>query len=206
MTTSDRYVILAALQFDETGEVALQEAVRIARRDARSELHVVHVIAPSLVRHERTGESTAIQAQLARAPGKIREFVDRACQGTGLHVIAHVRSGTPLRVILQTAADLDADVLVLGTHTQRSALDRLVLGSVAQRVLQQARCPVMVAVPKAYAEQAARNEIEPPCEDCVAYQKETGDAHVYCERHSRARLRPHVYVPSDFPRPSQLGT
>ena len=204
MERSGRYVILAALQFDETGEIAMQEAVRIARRDERADLHVVHVAAPSLAMY-KNGESTSIEAQLAHAPSKLREYVDRACEGTSLHVTAHIRTGTPVQVILQTAADLDADVLVLGTHTQRSAIDRLVLGSVAGRVLHQARCPVLVAVPKAYAEQAARNTIEPPCGDCLAQRNESGDPVALCERHARTRLRPHVYVPSDTPRMTVLG-
>jgi nucleotide-binding universal stress UspA family protein len=205
MTTLERkYVILAALQFDETGTIAMEEAVRIARRDPAAELHVLHVAAPSLAR-DRDGESTAIEAQLERAPGKLREYVERASEGTSLHVVGHIRSGTPVQVILQTAADLDADMIVLGTHTHRGAIDRLVLGSVSGRVLHQAHCPVLVAVPKAYGALAETQAIEPPCPECVEQQRATGDRHVYCERHSRTRLRPHVYVPSDRPRASVAG-
>jgi len=44
--------------------------------------------------------------------------------------------------ILQRAVDMPADLIVMGTHG-RSGVDRLVLGSVAERVLAKARCPVL---------------------------------------------------------------
>jgi nucleotide-binding universal stress UspA family protein len=203
-SASSRYVVLAALEFDDTGELALGDACRIAQRNAASELHLVHAIAPSLAT-ERDGESTAIAAQLARAPIKVREYVDRACAGTGLKVVAHVRHGNPAQVILQTAADLEVDLIVVGTH-QRSGLQKLVLGSVAERVLREAHCPVLIAVPKSYAQRDASSSIEPPCQDCLRARNQSADPHAWCERHARHRLRPHLYTPSDRPPPAMLGT
>jgi nucleotide-binding universal stress UspA family protein len=200
-TTAARYVLLTAIEFDDTGARALREACRIAQHDTTAELHLIHAIAPSLM-PERDGESTAIAAQLARAPGKLREFVDSNCAGTTLKVVAHVRSGNPAQVILQTAADLNADLIVVGTH-QRSGLGKLVLGSVGERVLREAHCPVLVAAPKSHS---VNSSIEPPCTDCLRTRNENTDPHAWCDRHSRARLRPHVYTPSDRPTPSTMGT
>lgn len=192
MTSSEpRYIILAAVQFDETGEFALHEASRIAQRNAGAELHLVHVATPSLV-PEAAGESTAMPVQLARAPQKLREHVDRACAGMTIKIVAHIRSGTPHQEILQTAADLSADMIVLGTH-QRSGVAKLVLGSVAERVLREAHCPVLIALPKSHAKNPA---IEPPCPDCLNARNAARDPEAWCERHSRTRLRAHVYEPS----------
>lgn len=52
-------------------------------------------------------------------------------------------SGTPWREIREAAAALCADLIVMGTH-QRTGLDHFLLGSVAERVLRAAPCPVMV--------------------------------------------------------------
>ena len=202
MTTSEpRYVILAAVQFDETGDRALREACRIAQCDPRAELHLVHAAEPSLTL-ELAGDRAAITAQLEKVPQTLRERVDYICGGTTLKVVAHIRSGTAHEVILQTAADVSADVIVLGTH-QRSGLPKLVLGSVAERVLHGAHCAVFIAVPKSHATNPA---LEPPCPDCLNARKTSGDPDAWCERHSRTRLRPHVYSPSDQPRVSVLGT
>ncbi len=197
------YVILAALQFDSTGDYALQEAVRAAEGNPRAELHVVHALASSFAKN---GEPTSVAARIARAPERLREYVERACAGTELRVTAHIRLGSPVPVILQVAADLGADVIVLGTHTERGALGRLVMGSVAERVLHQARCPVLIAMPKAYRALAEEGAIEPPCADCVVASQVAGDPSAFCERHSHTRIRAHVYVPSDAPRPSMFGT
>jgi nucleotide-binding universal stress UspA family protein len=203
MTNSQQpYVVLAAVQFDDTGELALREACRIAAQHTSTELHLVHAAVPSFA-SEHEGESTAIVAQLARAPHKLREYVDRICAGTNLKLIAHIRSGSAHEIILEVAADLTADVIVLGTH-QRSGLGKLVLGSVAERVLREAHCPVLIALPKSYAAQSP--SIDPPCPDCSSVRAAAKDPDAWCERHSRTRLRPHVYTPSDHPRPSQLGT
>ena len=201
MTDTDRhFVILAALQFDETGDRALREACRIAKQNPRAELHIVHVAAPSLAT-EYHGESTAIAAQLARAPMKLREYVERAYSGSSLNVTAHVRAGIAYEEVLKIAEDLRADMIVLGTH-QRTGFEKLVLGSVAERVLREACCPVLVATPKAYPE--PKDVVEPPCPDCVAQRHAANNAAAWCERHSRGRGRTHVYTPSDRPPPSIL--
>ena len=202
MTDSNtRFVILTALQFDDTGDRALREAARIALKSENAELHIVHAAAPSLAT-DRSGESTSLSAQLSRAPSKLREFVDRSCAGTTLQVVAHVHVGLPHEVILQVASELRADMIVLGTH-QRTGIGKLVLGSVAERVMREAYCPVLVATPKSYPPSEV---VEPPCPDCVTARTASGDARAWCERHSRDRLRPHVYSPSDRPPVSVLGT
>jgi nucleotide-binding universal stress UspA family protein len=52
--------------------------------------------------------------------------------------------GDPVRVILEQAETLGADLIVLGTHGRRG-FDRWVLGSVTERVLHHAPCPVLTA-------------------------------------------------------------
>lgn len=201
MTKTERYVILAALQFDETGYAALSEAARLAKRDPSAELHVVHSVALGLA-PDAAGDLWTVRARLAQAPEEIRGYVDRACAGTSLKVVAHVRSGNPAEVILETAAELGADVLVLGTH-HRTGIARWVLGSVAEQVFRHAPCPVLIATPKASQRPTT---IEPPCPDCVAARSASNDPAAWCERHSRMRLRPHVYTPSDVHHPNAMGT
>jgi universal stress protein E len=55
-----------------------------------------------------------------------------------------VREGNPAEVIVAAAAENDCDLIVIGSHG-RSGLDRLLLGSVSQQVVIQAKCPVLVA-------------------------------------------------------------
>jgi nucleotide-binding universal stress UspA family protein len=200
---NDRYVILTALQFDETGDLALQEAVRIAERTAHAELHVLHVCGPSLAA-ELNGDAVHLALQLKRSPEILHERVNRAFVALHCSVSEHLRVGLPVDEVLQAAADIDADLIVLGTH-HRTGIGRLVLGSVAERVMREAHCPVLIAIPKSYDRQAAANVIEPPCPECLALRSAEHDPNAWCERHSRTRLRPHVYTPSGRPRSSALG-
>jgi nucleotide-binding universal stress UspA family protein len=58
-----------------------------------------------------------------------------------------VAEGNPAAQILTTAAATRSDLLVLGTHG-RSGFERLVLGSVTEKVLRKARCPVLSVPPR----------------------------------------------------------
>lgn len=66
----------------------------------------------------------------------------------GIEVEALVREGYPATVIEEEAERLPADLIVLGTHGL-SGLKHLLLGSIAERVVQRAPCPVLtVKLPK----------------------------------------------------------
>jgi nucleotide-binding universal stress UspA family protein len=61
-----------------------------------------------------------------------------------------VEEGQPARHILNCASTLPADLIVMGTHGT-SGFEHLVLGSVTERVLRKARCPVLTVPPRAQA-------------------------------------------------------
>ena len=61
---------------------------------------------------------------------------------TGVEVESFVREGYPATVIVEEADSLEADLIVIGTHGH-SGLKHLLLGSIAERVVQKAPCPVL---------------------------------------------------------------
>jgi len=66
--------------------------------------------------------------------------------GTSLPIDCELAMGTPVREILSRATTLPCDMLVMGTHG-RSGFEHLVLGSVTEKVLRKAECPVL-SVPR----------------------------------------------------------
>jgi nucleotide-binding universal stress UspA family protein len=62
----------------------------------------------------------------------------------GIHVEAKLVEGYPVAAILEEARVGEADLVAMGTQGTRG-LERLVLGSVAERVVQRAPCPVLTA-------------------------------------------------------------
>lgn len=75
-----------------------------------------------------------------------REAVDRVAREVGdmtANVETTVRAGTPADQIIRAADELEADLIVIGGRG-KGAMEAIVLGSVAYRVLHHAPCPVLV--------------------------------------------------------------
>jgi nucleotide-binding universal stress UspA family protein len=143
MTTIKR--ILHATDFSPASEPAWTEARRLGRLfDA--EIVVVHAIAPpillpaegyfppqlydELVESARRGAQEGFDRLLASAPG------------AGLKTRTRLVEGPPAQRILEVVTEVAADLLVVGTHG-RTGLERVMVGSVADRLLRQASCPVL---------------------------------------------------------------
>jgi nucleotide-binding universal stress UspA family protein len=77
--------------------------------------------------------------------GEMRRITDRAGMGS-IHAILSAHEGDPARNIVEQAAAIDADLVVMGTHG-RTGFERLLIGSVAEQVLRKAPCPVLLVPP-----------------------------------------------------------
>jgi nucleotide-binding universal stress UspA family protein len=86
-------------------------------------------------------EKLADQEMLAAE--KNAKAVKDAAQKEGVETQAFVMSGKPADTIIEIARDKAADLLVVGSHG-RTGLDRLLMGSVAERVIVLASCAVLV--------------------------------------------------------------
>jgi nucleotide-binding universal stress UspA family protein len=71
-------------------------------------------------------------------------------RAAGVEATSRTRYGSTAREICEQARDLGTDLIVLGTHG-RSGLSRALLGSVAERVVRRAPCPVLTVRPHAHA-------------------------------------------------------
>jgi nucleotide-binding universal stress UspA family protein len=194
-TTSDtaprRGIVLVSLALDGTSDWALLEGARLARERDHAELHVVHAVSPD---DDSLG---ALDRRLNDAPSEIERRIEALwVDGEPLQVIAHLGAGDPVKLILQTADDLEADVIVVGSH-QRTGLKKLVLGSVAEQVLRGAHCSVMVALPRDYVGTQKLKHVDPPCPDCVTARKRSEAASYWCARHAKNYVTPHIYRPRE---------
>ena len=129
MTSLSR--ILAAIDFSKPARGAFDHALALSRRYG-AELTVVHAVPPTQSFQWRARARLALSAKLRRR-----------AEGAGVPFNVSVQHGDPAGVILLHARALDPDVIVLGTH-QRTGLDRLRAGSVAERVAVKATRPVLI--------------------------------------------------------------
>ena len=183
-----RTVILVGVDRSPASDTALDTAVTLARANVAAELHLLHVVPPM-----PEAAVPAIPATALIDDG--RKFVDSvakvAAEKFEGRLVAHLTVGEPGREILQLANDLEADMIVVGTHAKK-AIERMLVGSVSVSVVKKAHCPVVVARPKDYAAGEERNEtreiaekvpeIEPPCPKCVETQRATKGRELWCER------------------------
>jgi len=125
-----------------------QEAWALARRLAGafgSELIPVHVLVESPLWGESPFNMDRVREVYDTARTWGRAELDKwAAQGAaaGLKVRTVLRTGVPHEEIVAVATDELADLLVIGTHG-RGGMSRALIGSVADRVVRLAPCPVL---------------------------------------------------------------
>jgi nucleotide-binding universal stress UspA family protein len=135
--------ILVATDFAESAERALATAMDLARVHG-AELVLLHVYMDLPAYPEVTaGQVEAIYEEQRRWVGDALERRARSARAAGLLARALVRTGPPAATIAEAATNEGADLIVVGTNG-RSGLDRLIVGSVAERVVRVAPCPVLV--------------------------------------------------------------
>jgi len=139
--------ILCPLDFSRFSRHALEQAVAIAH-ETGAEIVALHAHAVEPVTSVVT-VGAPIPLEPARLMPAERQAVTRELQeftrevdADGLVVAARIVERNPVDAILETAERWPADLIVLGTHG-RTGLERLMLGSVAEKVLRKASCPVL---------------------------------------------------------------
>lgn len=176
--------VLAAIDLSPGSRGVLLRALWLANaEETGGEVHVVTVA--------DSGATDAAARLQELATSVVRDFAVPSRPAHVQRVITHVLTGDPAREIIWLAAHIDADLIVMGTHG-RTGVQRLLLGSVAERVVRTAGCPVCVVREKHHDESWRVPEIEPPCPDCLAARNQSGGANLWCERH-QGHIRAHVY-------------
>ncbi|MEM9490904.1 MAG: universal stress protein, partial [Myxococcota bacterium] len=66
-----------------------------------------------------------------------------------IHFFIHVRIGAPADMLLNLAGEIGAHLIIMGSHG-RTGLTRLLMGSVSERVVREAKCPVLVVREREY--------------------------------------------------------
>jgi len=205
--TNKHYVIVVAVDYSESGKLALERAFELASEKAGAELHVVNVLPvyQSGVADTANGAWAGGLPTIEEASEQLRSYVDKARDvfkaahpGENLafleKMIAHQRVSVPSEEIAQLAADVEADLIVLGTHGRRG-VPRLILGSVAESTLRLAPCPVLVVRPKAVP--VPGPVIEPPCPRCLEARKQSHGKEFWCAQHRERHGQRHTYHQGD---------
>ena len=129
--------ILCPIDFEENSLAALEMAGRLAAQN-NSQLYVLYAFPTFPVPMPGTTIDPLTIQRSARQ--KLAQVVSRRLPGTACELL--VMEGDPAERIITTQSSLGIDLIVMGTHG-RAGISRLILGSVAQKVVKEAACPVL---------------------------------------------------------------
>lgn len=146
--------ILCAHDLSDHGKPVLRAALDLGRQ-LKAVVHVVHVVTPPLALppgiwfEVPAPDMTSFEGKIRHA---VTEELERAirearCEGDP-QTRVHVHLGEEGASILACADNVDAGLIVMGTHG-RKGWKHLMLGSVAERVIRTAKVPVLTVAPAA---------------------------------------------------------
>ena len=131
--------ILCGIDFEDSSLKALQLAGRIALQND-SAVHLIHVRQAIVVPMGGLVTNPPLTDAVVRT--RLGALAAEHLDGIGHYEL--VSAGDPAKVLLKTADQVKADLIVIGTHGRRG-ISRFLLGSVAEKTLRKARCPVLTA-------------------------------------------------------------
>ena len=137
--------ILVPTDFSDYSRAALEYGGEFAERFG-AELHLVHVLQDLVGLVPEPGLAFPppgdYMLELQRSAEQALAGLPGAAAPEGVKVERVVRHGPPFLEIIRYAREAEIDLIVMGTHG-RSGLAHMLLGSVAEKVVRKAPCPVL---------------------------------------------------------------
>jgi nucleotide-binding universal stress UspA family protein len=137
--------ILFPTDFSETANRALKQAISLTE-DLDAELFVLHVVDDSVITTHVDAERKIILDELRKHALKQMQDELPAELVQNFETIGAVKRGEPGKQITAYAETHACDLIVLGTHG-RTGVERALIGSIADKVVRLAKCPVMLVRP-----------------------------------------------------------
>lgn len=140
--------ILCPIDFSETSHAAMRAAIDLAKAESAS-LTLVHVYQAPVVDFPGYIADARVLAEVASAAETaLSKWKHEAVQAGAPGVDTAAAMGVPWDHIVRMAKDGHYELIVIGTHG-RTGLRHVLVGSVAEKVVRHAHCPVLVVRPRA---------------------------------------------------------
>ena len=151
--SSEHSQVVVGFDFTPSARAAMYRAIAVANRAPFHVLHFVcaiepHGQVPRIPHHGRVDLAYVERVQEALLD-EIAAELKAAAIADRVHFFVHVRIGHAAEEILDLAREVGADLIIVGSKGL-TGVERLVIGSIAERVVREAGCTVEVARPKAY--------------------------------------------------------
>jgi nucleotide-binding universal stress UspA family protein len=134
--------ILVPHDFSETAESALEYALGLAQKVGATVTVMHSYELPTYGFPESPVMSAEVAGQIERASRAALSGIASRASRPGVDLRAVLRQGVAWSEIVALAKETNVDLLVMGTHGRRG-IARMLLGSVAEKVVRAAPCPVL---------------------------------------------------------------
>ena len=135
--------ILVPIDFSEHSKHAVHTAIGLAKT-LGAEIHLAHVLhyPVQIAAPGQVAIPQDLWTEIRDAAGRKLEKASQTISGEGVSVETHLTEGANAHAIVDLAENISADLIVMGTRGL-SGLKHVMLGSVAERTVRLAHCPVM---------------------------------------------------------------
>jgi len=136
--------ILVPIDFSDYSKKALQYTVAFAKQ-FNAEINLVYVIEPLVYPADLSmGQVVIPQAEIDLSSKSKQELEQLAKTEIGnlLKYNIIVKNGKPFMEIIETATEIDSDLIIISTHGH-TGVEHLLFGSTAEKVVRKAPCPVL---------------------------------------------------------------
>ncbi len=135
--------ILVPIDFSDYSKNALRYAVQFAKKFS-AKLFLVYVVEPMIYPADFSMGQVAIPSTDIDLHARAKEELNNLAKtiDSSLQVETLIKTGKPFFEINDTAAEKDADLIIIATHGH-TGVEHLLFGSTAEKVVRKAPCPVL---------------------------------------------------------------
>jgi nucleotide-binding universal stress UspA family protein len=187
-------VIVVGVDETEAGRYVLEEALRIAAKFKRAQVHVVHVVKAFGQLVLMDGATYGAQTlSISEAEDKLSEYV-----GATISAMSEELGGSPAERVVtdlgfepasieipRLADEVEADLVVVGTH-DHSGVSRLWHALTSEHVMRRCSCSVLVV--RDPAQMYPAPEFAHACPKCIEMRQATAGATLFCAQHSEKHM------------------
>ncbi len=136
--------ILVPIDFSDYSKKALHYTVKLAK-SFDAELFLVYVIEPMVYPADLSmGQMVMPQSEVnlsEKAKSELEELATNEI-GDSLNYNILIKTGKPFMEVIETASEVDADLIIIATHGH-TGVEHLLFGSTAEKIVRKAPCPVL---------------------------------------------------------------
>lgn len=141
---SDIKTILVPIDFSDYSKNALRYSVNLAKKFS-SKMFLIYVIEPMIYPADFSMGQVAVPTADLDMTQRAEEELNNLAKNeidSSIEVKTIIKSGKPFVEIIETAAEVDADLIIIATHGH-TGVEHLLFGSTAEKVVRKAPCPVL---------------------------------------------------------------